>query len=93
MKMIDMRARLVAYVQPPGVTYVSDEGSSDMHRIFTQLPDGYRYAVVFYRNQYEIVDFATMSFTYKGWLTPTFGQRVFNDPDAAVVAAVLINEP
>ena len=89
--MYKMRARLVAYVQPPGVTWVSDEGSSDLHRIFVNSPDDYRYAVVYREGQYQIMDFwATKGYDDGGWLVPVFIAS-FNDQDAAIASAVLTN--
>ena len=90
MKMRDMRATLVAYVQPPGVTWVHNDGSSDMSHIYRNAPSDYRYAVVHYKNQYEVVDLHAMCINKNGWLVPDMGKRVFDDEDAAVASAVLL---
>lgn len=89
--MKDIRARLVAYVQPPGVTWCGNEGVSDLHHIFMNTPNGYRFAVIQHKGKYEVVDFYQMGRTTEGWFMPTFGLQ-YDDGDAAVVATVLLNQ-
>lgn len=90
--MKDVRARLVAYVQPPGVTWVSNDGAADLRHIYMNIPTDYRYAVVEHKGQFEIIDFHKLTVGNDGWFMPELGNRVFNNEEAAVVAAALIHD-
>lgn len=89
--MKDMRATLVAYVEPPGVQWVNNVGASPLHNIYVNRPLSHRFAVVKRHARYEVLDFWEMTMSASGWLVPSPG-AVYDDPDAAVVATVLLNQ-
>lgn len=89
--MKEMHAKLIAYVQPPGVMWVLHVGSSNLSDIYTRRPHDYRFAVVKRNDAYEVLDFWEMTMSKSGWLIPSPGDT-YTTYEAAVAATVLLNQ-
>lgn len=84
------RYRIIAYVCEGGVIHERrEEGSSTFSRVFTMNPDGCRYAVVSFRDEYHVYDMFDVKMSGHGEFFPG-KYHVFSDEDAALTAAVML---